>query len=52
MTPFWYALLLLAAFALACVGMWWDVGRRCDRAQAELDLDELWDDTEDEQVAA
>jgi hypothetical protein len=44
-----YGILLLAGFLAAAALMVWDIGRQCEKAQHEVELDELWDD--DEEVA-
>ena len=46
MSPNLYAILMLAAFALAGLGAWLDVRRQCAKAQHELTLDAIWDDEE------
>lgn len=46
-----YALLVLAGFFALCGLMVRDIGRRCEKAQREVDLDELWGDDSGESAA-
>lgn len=49
---FLYGILLLAGFLVVIALMLWDVGRQCEKAQHEVELDALWDeDDEIESVA-
>lgn len=46
-----YAFLLLAGFFSLLGLMAWDIGRACERAQREVDLDALWDEDDFEAAA-